>query len=66
MKASAKMKRSIAKLIKKYGELEVSYGVESVESVESVRVGRGFWDYAELHCPILHKDWTVNHTGEIY
>lgn len=63
MKISAKMKKSIRRLTKKYGTFEINYGVEPIESN---RVGRGFWDYAELHCPILKRDWVINHAGEIY
>lgn len=63
LKASSKMRRSIEGLTKKYGELNITYGVEPIESN---RIGRGFYDYAECYCQILQKNWTINHEGEIY
>jgi len=63
MKTSAKMKKSIKRLTKKYGNLDITY---FVEPNESVRIGGKFWDGAECYCRILQKNWTVNHNGEIY
>lgn len=45
MKASYKMRQTIQRMERKYGELEKEY---FVEPIESNRVGRGFWDGCRL------------------
>ena len=62
LKASYKMRKAIERVEKKYGEMKKTF---FVEIYESVRVGRGFYDGCELHCPILQKTVIVNHFGEI-
>lgn len=64
MKASKKMQRTIERIEKKYGELNKMYGVEHSESV---RVGRGFYDYCDLTCNILKNlHIVVAHDGSWY
>lgn len=64
MKASKKMLAAIAKCEKKYGKLEKDF---FVETIESNRVGRGFYDGCQLTCKIIHSLCIiVNHHGEIF
>lgn len=63
LKVSAKMQKAIEKVEKKYGEMEKRF---FVEAIPSNRVGRGFYDGCELHCPILGRTVIVNHNGEIF
>ena len=61
---SYKMRMSIARLERKYGKLNKTYGIEALPEN---RVGRGFYDYCELRCDILKNlGFIVNHEGEIF
>lgn len=62
MKASKKMLNAIAKVEKKWGELEKNFGIEPIEEN---RVGRGFYDFCELSCKILKLQIVVAHDGTI-
>ena len=50
LKASKKMQATIARMEKKWGKLNKDY---FVETIESNRVGRGFYDGCTLTCDIL-------------
>jgi len=63
MKASYKMRKAISRLLAKFGDLSIRY---DVERDKNNRVGRGFYDFAVLHCPILQRTWIVNHFGEVW
>ena len=64
MKASSKMRKAIARIEKKYGEMEKDFGVEFYPQN---RRGNGFYDYVILTCPILKSlNFTINHEGEIF
>jgi hypothetical protein len=64
MKASKKMLAAIAKVEKKYGELDKYF---FVEWNEANRVGRGFYDGCRLTCNILQSvNIIVAHDGTIY
>lgn len=61
LKSSKKMEATIAKLEKKYGKLNRDY---FVETIESNRVGRGFYDGCTLTCNILKNlNIVVAHDG---
>ena len=63
MKASKKMLAAIAKVEKKYGELDNDF---FVESNEANRVGRGFYDGCQLTSNILQSvNIIVAHDGTI-
>ncbi len=62
MKASKKMLNGISRVEKRFGKMEKSFGVEFYECN---RVGRGFYDFCDLHCRILQKTITVCHDGTI-
>lgn len=63
MKASKKMLAAIAKVEKKYGELDKDF---FVERIESSRVGRGFYDGCQLTSNILQSvNIFVAHDGTI-
>ena len=63
MKASKKMLAAIAKVEKKYGELDKYF---FVERIESNRVGRGFYDGCQLTSNILQSvNIIVAHDGRI-
>lgn len=62
MKSSRKMMNGIAKVEKKFGEMQKSF---EIEFDEVNRVGRGFYDYCDLYCPIMKKTFTVAHDGTI-
>lgn len=63
MKSSVKMQKAIAKVEKKYGELNKEYFVEL--NPEN-RVGRGFYDGCELTCNIIQSlKIIVAHDGTI-
>ena len=63
MKASKKMLAAIAKVEKKYGELDKEF---FVERIESNRVGRGFYDGCQLTSNILQSvNIIVAHDGTI-
>jgi hypothetical protein len=63
MKASKKMLASIAKVEKKYGELDKYF---FVERYEVNRVGRGFYDGCQLTSNILQSvNIIVAHDGTI-
>jgi hypothetical protein len=64
MKASKKMLAAIAKVEKKYGELDKYF---FVEWNEANRVGRGFYDGCQLTDKILQiVNIIVAHDGTIY
>lgn len=64
MKASYKMKQTIARLEKKWGELEKEF---NIEYYEINRRGGGFYDYCILTCSILKSlHITVAHDGSYY
>lgn len=63
MKSSYKMRKAIERIEKKYGKMNKDY---FIETIESNRVGRGFYDGCVLHCPILQKTIIVNHFGEVF
>jgi hypothetical protein len=64
MKASKKMLAAIAKVEKKYGELDKYF---FVEENEANRVGRGFYDRCQLTDKILQSvNIIVAHDGTIY
>ena len=64
LKASKKMQATIARMEKKYGELQKDY---FVETIESNRVGRGFYDGCTLTCNILKSlHIVVAHDGTYY
>jgi hypothetical protein len=64
MKASKKMLAAIAKVEKKYGELDKYF---FVEWYETNRVGRGFYDGCQLTSNILQSvNIIVAHDGTIY
>ena len=64
MKSSKKMEATIAKMEKKYGKLNSDY---FVETIESNRVGRGFYDGCTLTCDILKNLYiVVAHDGSYY
>ena len=63
MKASKKMLVAIAKVEKKYGELDKEF---FVERLETNRVGRGFYDGCQLTSNILQSvNIIVAHDGTI-
>lgn len=63
MKASKKMLAAIAKVEKKYGELDKEF---FVERLETNRVGRGFYDGCQLTSNILQSvNIIVDHDGTI-
>lgn len=63
MKASKKMLAAIAKVEKKYGELDKEF---FVERLETNRVGRGFYDGCQLTSNILQSvNIIVAHDGTI-
>lgn len=63
MKASKKMLAAIAKVEKKYGELDKEF---FVERLETNRVGRGFYDGCQLTSNILQSvNIIVSHDGTI-
>ena len=58
------METTIAKLEKKYGKLNKDY---LVETIESNRVGRGFYDGCTLTCDIIQSlNIVVAHDGTWY
>ena len=64
MKISKKMETTIAKLEKKYGNLNKDY---FVENIISNRVGGGFYDGCELTCNTLKSlHIIVAHDGTYY
>lgn len=64
MKISKKMEATIAKLEKKYGNLNKDY---FVENIISNRVGGGFYDGCELTCNTLKSlHIIVAHDGTYY
>lgn len=64
MKSSKKMEATIARMEKKWGKLNRDY---FVESIESNRVGRGFYDGCTLTCDILKNlHIVVAHDGTWY
>lgn len=64
MKKSYKMKRSIDRLIRKYGfkENEISYGYEAIKEN---RHGKGYYDYAILACKTTRLFFIVAFDGTI-
>lgn len=67
MKASAKMMAGIAKVEKKFGELEKDF---FVETIEANRVGKGFYDgcglydkhlYGGQYIAIVAHDGTISY-----
>lgn len=63
MKASKKMLAAIAKVEKKYGELDKEF---FVERLETNRVGRGFYDGCQLTSNILQSvNIIIAHDGTI-
>ena len=56
MKASKKMLNTIAKMEKKYGELNKDF---FVEKIESNRVGNGFYDGCTLTCDVVKSLYIV-------
>lgn len=62
MKASYKMRKTIEMIERKYGKLDKEY---FVETIESNRVGRGFWDGCRLTSPLksVHINIIVAHDG---
>ena len=64
LKSSKKMEATIARMEKKYGKLNRDY---FVETIESNRVGRGFYDGCTLTCDILKSlHIVVAHDGTYY
>ena len=64
LKASKKMQATIARMEKKWGKLNKDY---FVETIESNRVGRGFYDGCTLTCDILKNlHIVVAHDGTYY
>lgn len=64
MKASKKMEATIERMEKKYGKLNRDY---FVETIESNRIGHGFYDGCTLTCDILKGlHIVVAHDGTYY
>lgn len=63
MKASYKMRKRIEFIEKKYGEMKKSY---FVETDQSVRAGRGFYDGCQMIEPITKRGFIVAHDGSYY
>lgn len=64
MKSSKKMEATIERMEKKYGKLNRDY---FVETIESNRVGRGFYDGCTLTCDIIKSLYiVVSHDGTWY
>lgn len=63
LKVSAKMRKAIEKLERKFGKLNKRF---FVERNEEERVGRGFYDGCQITCPIIQSlDFVVAHDGTI-
>lgn len=62
LKASKKMLNGISRVEKKFGQMQKTF---EIEFDEINRVGRGFYDYCDLYCPILQKCFAVTHDGTI-
>lgn len=64
MKISYKMKKTVERLVKKYGfaEKDISYGVEALIVN---RHGNGYYDYAEIFEPITRLHFVIAFDGKI-
>lgn len=63
LKVSAKMRKAIATLERKFGKLNKRF---FVERNKGERVGRGFYDGCKLTCSIIQSlDFVVAHDGTI-
>lgn len=63
LKVSAKMRKAIAKLERKFGKLNKRF---FVERNKGERVGRGFYDGCKLTCSIIQSlEFVVAHDGTI-
>lgn len=65
MKKSYKMRKTVERLIKRYGfqNEEITYGVEPLKVN---RRGDDFYDWAELFCPATRLHFIVAFDGKIY